>query len=150
MKIKIPPPVQTAIAMLGMYALDYAMTADTTRINVNILFIVALCLLAGVFLVSALINFRKLKTTINPLQPERATTLAVNGIYKYSRNPMYVGLALLLFSWLLWLGNPYNLILFFAFIIVMNHIQIKPEEEALKVLFGESFNEYCKSVRRWL
>ena len=108
------------------------------------------------FLVAAAIGmagvraFHRARTTSNPLRPERASALVSSGIYRYTRNPMYVALALALLAWAAWLGHALAPAGVVAFVAWMNRFQIAPEERALQALFGEEFERYCAEVRRWL
>jgi protein-S-isoprenylcysteine O-methyltransferase Ste14 len=98
---------------------------------------------------AALFEFLRAKTTVNPLSPEAASAIVTSGIYRYSRNPMYVGLLLALLGWSVWLSHllPFALLPFF--ILYINRFQIEPEERALSVKFGGLYRDYRRSVRRW-
>jgi len=150
MKLKIPPPIQTLIAAFAMSVLNKWLVINIFESPLIIIAVVICCLLASFFLIFAVLGFKKFKTTVNPLKPELATSLVTSGVYQYSRNPMYAGMALFLFAWLLWLSNPLNLIIFVAYITYITQLQIKPEEVALSKLFGEKFDLYCQNVRRWI
>jgi len=97
----------------------------------------------------AMILFFRKKTSIDPRAPEKASSLVTSGVYKFSRNPMYLALLLFLLAWGLFLGNAFNTLLAAGFVSYMNTFQIKPEEEALLSSFGEPYARYCKEVRRW-
>lgn len=97
-----------------------------------------------------MVQFARLKTTVNPLDLTQSTRLAIGGVYRYTRNPMYLGLTLILFGWVLHLDSPVNILLLVAFVLVITELQIKPEEAALKRLFGEEYEKYFRRVRRWL
>ncbi|AEJ04528.1 hypothetical protein PSTAB_1247 [Stutzerimonas stutzeri] len=84
------------------------------------------------------------------MQPQQASVLVESGIYQYSRNPMYLGFAIILAAWALALGSPLTLLGVVAFVLYMNRFQIAPEEWALEALFGESFVRYRARVRRWI
>ena len=99
--------------------------------------------LAGVW------SFHRAHTTVNPLHPERASALVESGIYRYTRNPMYLGFVLILLAWALLLGSPVAILGVPGFILYMNRFQIVPEERALAALFGTAFSRYCERVRRW-
>jgi protein-S-isoprenylcysteine O-methyltransferase Ste14 len=149
--IKIPPPIQTFVAGTLMYAVDFFFPLSLFEDGgVVSLLILSLLALAMVFLMPAAYSFWKNKTTVNPIKPEKATTLVIEGVYRYSRNPMYVGMAAALLAWCIYLANPINLLVFGLFIYVITEIQIKPEERALVKLFGKDFRDYCQNVRRWL
>lgn len=150
MKLKIPPPIQTLIAAIAMSALNYFFEIRMFETNLILIAVAVCCVLAAFFLISAVLGFLKHKTTVNPLKPESTTSLVTSGVYKFSRNPMYAGMALLLFAWLLWLENPINLIIFTGYLAYITQFQIKPEERALLTLFGEKFEIYCTQVRRWI
>lgn len=104
----------------------------------------------AVFAVTAVRQFGRAETTVNPLNPEKASSLVTDGIFAKSRNPMYVGLLMLLAAWTIWLQSLTNIAVAVLFIPVMNHFQIKPEERALRELFGAEFEEYCRNVSRWI
>jgi protein-S-isoprenylcysteine O-methyltransferase Ste14 len=95
-------------------------------------------------------SFRRARTTVNPWRPHASSALVVSGVYRRTRNPMYLGLLLGLAGWGLYLANPYCVLLAFAFVPYMNRFQIHPEERALEQTYGTDFNDYCRQVRRWL
>jgi len=150
LKLKIPPPIQTLIAALAMFGLNEWYEISVFETDLVLLVVVICCFLASFFLTSAVLGFVKFKTTVNPLKPETTTSLVTSGVYRYSRNPMYAGMALFLFAWFLWLSNPLNIVIFAAYVAYITQFQIKPEEKALSKLFGEQFDSYCKNVRRWI
>lgn len=150
MKLRIPPPIQTLIAALAMLGGCEITEIRLFEGDLALGVVVILCFMAVSFLLFAILGFIKLKTTINPLKPETTSSLVTNGVYRFSRNPMYAGMALLLMAWVVWLANPFNLIIFVLFISYITHFQIKPEEKALSKLFGDQFELYCQQVRRWL
>lgn len=104
---------------------------------------------AGVCLAGVL-AFRMAKTTVNPLRPESVSTLVRTGIYRHTRNPMYLGFAICLLAWSLVLASPFALLGIVAFVLYLNRFQIFPEERVLAGLFGEAFADYRAQVRRWL
>jgi protein-S-isoprenylcysteine O-methyltransferase Ste14 len=99
---------------------------------------------------AALLAFRRARTTVNPLHPERASAVVTAGIYRVTRNPMYLGMALLLVAWGTWLGTPLTLAAVPAFVAYITRFQILPEERALRAHFGPPYEAYCRTVRRWL
>ena len=94
--------------------------------------------------------FRRARTTVNPLTPDATTALVVSGIYRVTRNPMYLGFLLLLLAAIIWLGNPVALLVAPAFVLYLNRFQIGPEEIALRARFGAQFQTYAGRVRRWI
>lgn len=100
--------------------------------------------LAGVF------AFRRATTTVNPMHPEGASSLVTTGIYRFTRNPMYLGMLLILLGWAVWLAHPLSFLMLPLFVAYMNRFQIRPEERVLRAKFGESFNTYARAARRWI
>ena len=146
---KIPPPVVALVCALGMWAWSPALEwagVELTRKVVAVVF----ALIGMGFDAMGLLAFFRAKTTINPLRPGRASALVARGVYRVTRNPMYVGLALVLFGWALLLGGGglwLGPVLFVAFI---TRFQIVPEERVMTEKFGEEYAAYCRQVRRWL
>lgn len=95
-------------------------------------------------------QFRKASTTVNPLQLEKSSQLVTNGIYRFSRNPMYVGFLLILLAWALFLGSAIAFLLLPVFLALITKVQILPEESMLEEIFGEEYINYKKRVRRWI
>jgi protein-S-isoprenylcysteine O-methyltransferase Ste14 len=98
----------------------------------------------------AVLKFRKEDTTVDPRDPTKSERLVVTGVYRYTRNPMYLSFLLFLVSYGLFLGNLANLISLLLFILYMNLYQIKPEEKILLAKFQSSYRVYMQTVRRWL
>ena len=107
-------------------------------------------LIGAFFCLAGVVSFRRAKTTVNPLKPEAASALVNSGIYRISRNPMYVGFALFLVAWAVYLSSPWALVGVVGFVLYINRFQIQPEERALAALFAEEFERYKRSVRRWV
>ncbi len=105
---------------------------------------------AGLFGFPAFAAFGKARTTINPVRIEQASSLVTTGVYRFTRNPMYVALALLLCAWAAGLGRALPWIGPVVFIAFINRFQIIPEERVLTEKFGDAYEEYRRSVRRWL
>ena len=107
--------------------------------------------IAGVVICGwGVISFRRAHTTLNPRTPGSASALVVRGVYRVSRNPMYLGFLLLLIGWAVFLHNLLVFVAPIVFIAYMNRFQIRPEEQALSALFGHEYRAYADNVRRWL
>ncbi|MBX3331709.1 MAG: isoprenylcysteine carboxylmethyltransferase family protein [Nitrospira sp.] len=109
-----------------------------------------LAILGAMVSVAGAVAFRRAQTTVDPRYPEKSTALVSHGIYRLSRNPMYVGFLLLLAAWAVHTSNVMGLLILPAFVLYMNRFQIVPEERILRAKFGNAFGEYERSVRRWL
>lgn len=107
-------------------------------------------LLGCVISLAGVLSFRRARTTVNPLVPQEASTLVDGGIYRYSRNPMYLGFAIVLLAWALALGEVLPFLGIIGFVLYIQRFQITPEERALQQRFGESFSSYKGRVRRWI
>ena len=105
---------------------------------------------AGVFGFPAFAAFGKAKTTVDPVHVDRASSLVVTGVYRLTRNPMYVGLCLLLCAWAAYLARPLPWLGPVAFILFITRFQIVPEERALTAKFDGAYADYRRSVRRWI
>ncbi|SDJ66366.1 Protein-S-isoprenylcysteine O-methyltransferase Ste14 [Ferrimonas sediminum] len=111
------------------------------------LLLVTLALALGL---TAVVGFRRRRTTVNPTRPGEASQLVTAGVYRFSRNPMYLALLLCLCAWVLALADGLALIAVPLFVLYMNRFQIVPEERAMERLFGDEYRHYCRRVRRWL
>lgn len=94
--------------------------------------------------------FFRRKTTISPLAPDKTSALVTGGLYALSRNPMYLGIAVILVGFAIRLGNPVSALVIPIFIWYNTKFQIKPEEEVLSEKFGAEYDAYRKKVRRWI
>jgi protein-S-isoprenylcysteine O-methyltransferase Ste14 len=100
--------------------------------------------------IAAFAQFRQARTTVDPRKPETTTTLVTSGVYAWTRNPMYLGLSILLLGWAIKLGTFSPLVGPLLFIPLIQRVQILPEEHALRMQFGEDYDQYCHRVDRWL
>ena len=149
MKLKLPPPVVAIFAVLAMQAL-LRLFPGNWQWSGRLYVVVALMLVATIVGAPAVLQFLRAKTTVHPRYPERATTLVTGGIFRVSRNPMYLGLVCVLIAVALLTRQPLNLIIVAIFVVYMTLFQIKPEEQALEAKFGDSYRDYCSRVRRWI
>ena len=149
-RLKIPPPL---IGLsLGALMWGVAQIAPLGSLVLPLRGLVAVVLAVCGFLIDAVsvLAFFSARTTINPLAPDRTAKLVTIGMYRYSRNPMYLGMLLMLCGWAVWLAQPLNVLLLGAFVWLINTLQILPEEAILLDKFGEDYRSYCAQVRRWI
>ena len=106
--------------------------------------------IAPIVPIAAFIQFRRVHTTVDPRKPETTSTLVTTGVYAWTRNPMYLGLLLLLLGWAIRLGTLSPFLGPLLFIPLIQHVQIRPEEHALRMQFGKDYDRYCHRVNRWL
>ena len=148
METKIPPPIVTLIFGLAIY-LSRTIFPEI-EIQYSSFFGMVLLLLGFFILISAVKLFRNDKTTVNPLSPEQATKLVTNGIFKLSRNPMYLGMAVILASVAVFFNIIGGIIFMALFSLYITKFQIIPEEKAMKELFAQDFEQYMQATRRWI
>lgn len=148
MKTTIPPPIVTLIGGLAIY---YSRSLFSFEFPIYTNELSLLCVLIGVlmlFLAAGL--FRKHQTTVNPLKPETASHLVTSGVFSLSRNPMYLGMLLILVALSIRFNPMGGILTCIVFIGFITKFQIIPEEIAMQKLFSEKFNFYCKNTRRWI
>ncbi len=149
MKLRILPPLVMLIFAGFMYALaEFLPFGDFDFFGRKQLAVVLLGM-AILVMGLGLLQFARAKTTTNPIDLKKTSQLVTGGIFKYTRNPMYLGMLLILLAFGLKLGNAFNTLVAAGFVYYMNHFQIKREEEALTELFGKAYRMYCKATRRW-
>ena len=148
MNNKIPPPIVTFICGLAIYS-SRTLFNQFFSYNNNIISLFLLILGFAIFL-SAVKSFRRQKTTVNPLKPRQASSLVTSGIFKFSRNPMYLGMLTVLLSISFNFNLMGGIITSLFFYVFITKFQIIPEEVAMNELFGDQFIEYSKKTRRWL
>ena len=148
MNNKIPPPIVALICGLSIY-FSRPLFSEKIYIYSNIIS-VSLFFFGAAFIVLAASSFKKHKTTISPLHPEKTSALVISNVFKYSRNPMYLGMLFILIS----LAIRYNIIggiiAISIFIFFITKFQIKPEEVQMKKIFGEKYAQYKKRTRMWI
>ncbi|MFL3644887.1 MAG: methyltransferase family protein [Cellvibrionales bacterium] len=145
---KIPPPIVTAISGLAIY-LSRSLF-PTYHHTVADIFSAAFFLLGIATLSAAVLSFKQQQTTVNPLQPEKASSLVISGIFKYSRNPMYIGMLLMLLSATLKFNVVGGIVVVLMFVLFITKFQILPEEAAMQKIFGQAFVDYKATTRRWV
>ena len=147
---RIPPPIVGLLIAAAMWAVSSRgpsiPMSDAFRLPVA-----ALLAATGLsFDVLGFLAFRASRTTINPLKPERASALVTGGVYRITRNPMYVGLAVVLTAWAVYLSAVVPFLGPVLFVAYITRFQIRPEERILAGLFGDEYARYAARVRRWL
>jgi protein-S-isoprenylcysteine O-methyltransferase Ste14 len=149
MALKVPPVLVFLLAGLLIWGLA-GFPARLPAASLTDALAAALAVLGVTVGVLGVLAFRRAGTTVDPMHPEQASALVVGGIYRITRNPMYLGLALMLLAWCVYLEVWAGLLIVALFILYMNRFQIVPEERALEARFREDFRRYRQSVRRWL
>ena len=154
LELKIPPPVVALCLALLMWLV--ASSAPPVAPPFDLPFglrasvAASLALIGQGISIAGIVSFRRARTTINPLKPGATSALVRSGVFRFTRNPMYLGLLLTLVGWAVWLWSLAALLLLPVFVLYIDRFQIGPEERALAKLFGAEFAGYRTSVRKWL
>lgn len=147
---RLPPPLLVLVTGAAMSATTMLPAPDGMTPVLRWGLAACCFALAGLFGFPAIRAFIRAKTTINPVAITQASSLVTGGVYRVTRNPMYVALTLLLFAWAAALGQPWAVLGPVVFAVFINRYQIIPEERALSAKFGFAYEAYRQRVRRWL
>lgn len=148
--LRIPPPVIAVLMAGAMWGIASFAPLLEMPSSVRKAVAMALVLAGAAFSLAGVISFRRARTTVNPVKPEKTTSLVCSGVYRITRNPMYVGLLLVLVAWAVFLSSGWALLGPLAFLFYIDRFQIAPEERVLSALFGPAYAAYQSRVRRWL
>ena len=150
LELAVPPLVLTGAIAAGMVGLAYALPGATRAWPGHIACGVVLAGVGAGIAVWGVVAFRKAGTTVDPRDPHAASSFVASGIYRYTRNPMYLGFLLALAGLGAFLANLAAVALLPLFVAYLVRFQIVPEERALLHKFGAPFAGYMATVRRWL
>ena len=150
LELKIPPPVIALLVAASMWFARSCAPSLGLDIPWRLGFAIAPAVIGIALALAGVLAFRKAKTTVNPTKPEATSTVVATGIYRFTRNPMYLGMLMVLIGWAVFLANAVSFLLLPLFVLYMNRFQIGPEERALSEHFGREYSAYMHSVRRWL
>ncbi|WP_049237534.1 methyltransferase family protein [Moraxella canis] len=147
LELKIPPVILMVIVAIVM-----TVQAQFSIMPFRLPWLIAggIAILGCGIIGMAVWQFQQAKTTVNPLNPNQSRQIVNTGIFAISRNPMYAGMAVILISVAVFLGEFSVFIWVAGFILYMTRFQIKPEERILTKNFGDDYTRYCKKVRRWI
>ena len=151
----VPPPVVTVLSAWAMWGVTGLPTWASVAVAPSAwgwqhMLAVVLWVLALALMTTALWAMRALRTTPNPVMPERVSALVQHGVFALSRNPIYVADGVVLVAWASWLGSAVALLVLPLFVAYISRMHIRAEEQALTVAFGDDYAQYCARVRRWL
>jgi protein-S-isoprenylcysteine O-methyltransferase Ste14 len=147
--LKVPPDVVALVVAGLMWLVSTA--APSLSLPAIVRAPLALAFAAsGVGLIGAArISFARAATTFSPVSPDRATHLVTTGVYRLSRNPMYLGTLLVLFAFAVMLASPAAVLVALSYAAYIDRFQISPEERTLRTAFGAAYEAYASRVRRW-
>lgn len=150
LQLKLPPLLLMVLVGVMMAIVAYGLPGLSLRVPLREWLSIAFTS-AGIWIACAgVLAFRRHHTTVDPTRPKNASSLVSTGVYRLSRNPMYLGFLLILCGWAVFLGSLPALLLLPLFVMYLNRYQILPEEQFLSGKFGRDFTEYCTAARRWV
>ena len=149
LELRVPPPAVAVVVAILMWLATRLFPALDFQLPGGAVLAVALVVIGVLIGTIAFVQFRRAGTTPDPRTPQDAAVLVMSGVYRFSRNPMYLGDVLILAGWTLWLANALAFVGPPLFIAYIDRFQIAPEERLLAARFGAAYAEYCRRVRRW-
>ncbi len=149
LELKIPPLLLVFLT-IGLILVSAGWLPTEALSSWRWLCLLAATLVGGIIALLGVLAFKRAKTTVLPHCPEKSRILVTTGIYRYTRNPMYLGLVIFLLGLTGFLGRLWGLLWVVAFVLYITHFQIKPEERQLAKKFTGAFDDYQRRVRRWL
>lgn len=150
LELKIPPPLVAIGVALLMWLTSLVVAPFELPRVLRVSAALAFVFVGLGFDLAGLVSFLRAKTTVNPMKPASTFSFVITGVYRVTRNPMYLGLLLVLLGWATFLANALAYLLAPLFVLYINRFQIVPEERVLSAKFGAEFSVYKARVRRWL
>ena len=150
MKLLVPPPAQAIICAAGMWLISQRFPSLNFSFDFQQYLAIVICAIGILIDLISVGMFAKFKTTVSPFSPHKTDKLVTTGFYKYTRNPMYLGMVVILTGLCVWLGNFGSFALIPVFMWFVTQFQIVPEEEILREKLGEEYDAYLARVRRWI
>ena len=150
LELKIPPPAVAILLSVAMWFVSrFGPSIDLPLLARSVAFGV-LAVAGGAIGLAGNVEFKRARTTPNPFEPQQASSLVTTGVYRFTRNPMYLGLLMVLLGWAAFLCSAASLLGPAAFVAYIARFQIGPEERVLSAKFGAAYSAYLARVRRWL
>jgi len=150
METRVPPDLVMLFAACLAWLLSRLAPSLALDVPLHRALAVVIALLGLAFSLGSRAAFKRADTTLDPLHPDHASRLVTSGVYRFTRNPMYVGQCLAVVGWCMWLDHALAWVVPVAHVAFLTMFQIKPEERVLMAKFGEDYRVYCARVRRWL
>lgn len=150
LELKVPPPAVVVVTAVLMWLVSRIVPVFIFVIPAHNAVAIGLATAGFMTGISGVVTFWRAKTTVNPTKPQSSSSLVSWGVYRVTRNPMYLGGLLILTGWAIFLSNPVVFLFLPGYILYINLFQIVPEERALTSLFGSEFLAYKSRARRWL
>ncbi|MCJ7451229.1 MAG: isoprenylcysteine carboxylmethyltransferase family protein [Steroidobacteraceae bacterium] len=150
LELKVPPMLLAMLLLVAMWGLSWCVPHLAIPAEARVAAALLISAAGGSFITLGVFAFRRFRTTVDPTRPGKTTSFVSSGVYRVTRNPMYLGALMLLVAWAIFLAAPWAFSGPVFFFLYINRFQIKPEERILAGLFGEEYSRYVARVRRWL
>ena len=150
LELKIPPPIVALLVGIAMWKIASVLPSLDVPLVIRKVIAGVILLVGAAIAFPGFVALIRARTTFNSMKPKATSSLVTGGIYRFTRNPMYVSVLLILVAWAIFLSSAWALVGPVAFVLYMNRFQIKPEERALAAMFGTAYAEYKGRVHRWL
>lgn len=150
LELKIPPPIVGLLVAAAMWKIASVCSSLDVSLFIREVIAGVLLFVGAAIAFPSFVALIRARTTFGSMKPKAASSLVTSGIYRFTRNPMYLSVLLILIAWAIFLSSAWALVGPVAFVLYINRFQIKPEERALAAMFGTAYNEYMGRVRRWL
>jgi protein-S-isoprenylcysteine O-methyltransferase Ste14 len=150
LELKIPPPIVALLVAVAMWKIAKVCPSLDVPLLIRKVTAGLLLLVGAGIALPGFVALIRARTTFNSMKPKATSSLVTGGIYRFTRNPMYLSVLLILIAWAIFMSSAWSLIGPVAFVLYMNRFQIKPEERVLAKIFGTAYAEYKGRVRRWL
>ncbi len=147
---RIPPPIVVVLLGVAMWLTARYTSHGFGTDELRTILATAVSVFGLVVGGSGFRAFGRAKTTIDPIHLDAASVLVTNGIFRFTRNPMYVGFTALLLAWAIFLAAPWSFLGVVLFVLFIGRFQILPEERVMRAKFGAAYEDYRRRVRRWL
>ncbi len=150
LELRLPPVALALICLAAMWGISHSLPSLEVKLPFRGAISAAVIAVGVAVGLAGVATFRRSRTTVDPTRPDRASALVASGIYRATRNPMYVALTLALAAAAIWFSNILAMFVIPVFTAWITRLQIIPEERALRARFGAEYDDYAARVRRWL
>jgi protein-S-isoprenylcysteine O-methyltransferase Ste14 len=150
LELRVPPDLVALVVAAIMWLVSTATPSLDAPRAPRVAIAVALLIAGLALILAARIAFARAGTTFSPIAPERSRRLVTTGIYRFTRNPMYLGTLLALLALAASWSDPIAAIVALSYVVYIDRFQIRPEERVLRERFGAEYDGYAHAVRRWV
>ena len=145
LELKIPPPIVGLLVGVAMWGIAKVCPSLEVPLFIRKVTAGVLLFVGAAIAFPSFFAFIRARTTFDSMKPKATSSLVTSGIYMFTRNPMYVSVLLILVAWAVFLSSVWALVGPVAFVLYINHFQIKPEERVLAAMFGTAYAQNTRA-----